>query len=76
VVDEVDFPFDRGFISLGDKRVLVSPVVDDQRLVQARRRSRSTSRRSVPFDAAQERFLEFHWAEIFRDASAKKKGAA
>lgn len=63
-----DFLFDRGFISFGDGRLLVSPVADEKSLVKL-----GVDPARPPevgeFTTAQEEFLEFHRAEIFRDAS-------
>jgi len=64
---QADFLFDRGFITFGDGRVLVSPVADESALVKL-----GVDPDLPPtvggFSDAQERFLEFHRAEIFRDA--------
>jgi putative restriction endonuclease len=65
---QVDFLFDRGFISFGDGRLLISPVADEKTLVKL---GVDPDRPPVvgAFSADQERFLEFHRAEIFRCAS-------
>jgi putative restriction endonuclease len=66
---QADFLFDRGFISFGDGRLLISPVADETSLVKL---GVDPDRPPVVggFTADQERFLEFHRAEIFRCASA------
>lgn len=64
---QADFLFDRGFISFADGRLLVSNVADAESLVKLGvdpERPPSVGR----FSDAQERFLEFHRAEIFRNA--------
>jgi putative restriction endonuclease len=65
-----DFLFDRGFISFGDGRVLISPVVDEKSLVKL---GIDPDRPPVVggFSRQQEIFLEFHRAEIFRSAEAR-----
>jgi putative restriction endonuclease len=65
---QVDYLFDRGFISFGDGRVLVSPVAEEKSLVKL---GLDPQRPPVVghFSNDQERFLEFHRAEIFRSAS-------
>lgn len=64
-----DFLFDRGFISFGGGRLLISPVADEKTLVKL---GVDPDRPPVvgSFTADQERFLEFHRAEIFRCAGA------
>jgi hypothetical protein len=63
---QADFLFDRGFISFGEGRLLVSPVADVRSLVKL-----GVDPEKPPevgsFTREQERFLEFHRAEIFRD---------
>jgi predicted restriction endonuclease len=62
-----DFLFDRGFISFGDGRVLVSDVADPNSLRKLGidpERPPETNR----FNARQEEFLDFHRHEIFRKA--------
>lgn len=65
-----DFLFDRGFISFGEGRLIVSPVADEKSLLKL-----GVDVDRPPdvgtFSAEQERFLEFHRAEIFRSASAR-----
>ncbi len=67
---QADFLFDRGFISFADGRVVVSPVADERSLIKL-----GLDPDHPPevggFSAAQEQFLEFHRAEIFRRASSK-----
>jgi hypothetical protein len=62
-----DFLFDRGFVSFGDGRLLISDVADPKSLlklgVDPDRRVEVGS-----FNDEQERFLEFHRREIFRKA--------
>jgi putative restriction endonuclease len=62
---QADFLFDRGFISFGEGRLLVSPVADEKSLVKL-----GVDPERPPevgeFSRDQERFLEFHRAEIFR----------
>ncbi|MBK7075906.1 MAG: HNH endonuclease [Myxococcales bacterium] len=64
---QADFLFDRGFISFADGRVLVSAVADEKSLVKL-----GLDPDHPPevghFSDAQERFLDFHRAEIFRSA--------
>lgn len=65
---QADFLFDRGFISFSEGRLLVSPVADEKSLVKLGvdpARPPEVGR----FSREQERFLEFHRAEIFRKAS-------
>lgn len=66
---QADFLFDRGFVSFGDGRLLISPVADERSLVKlgvdAQRPPQVGS-----FSDAQEAFLEFHRAEIFRSVSS------
>jgi putative restriction endonuclease len=65
---QADYLFDRGFISFGEGRVLVSPVADEKSLVKL---GVDPERPPVvgDFSGEQERFLEFHRTEIFRGAS-------
>jgi hypothetical protein len=65
-----DFLFDRGFISFGDGRVLISPVADEESLGKL---GIDPDRPPVigAFSKQQEVFLEFHRAEIFRSAEAR-----
>lgn len=65
-----DFLFDRGFISFGNGRVLISPVADEKSLVKL---GIDPDRPPVigGFSRQQERFLEFHRAEIFRSADMR-----
>ncbi len=67
---QADFLFDRGFISSGDGRVLISPVADEKSLVKL---GIDPDRPPIVggFSKRQERFLEFHRAEIFRSAEAR-----
>lgn len=64
---QADFLFDRGFISFGDGRLLISPVADEKSLVKL---GVDPDRPPVvgTFSTEQERFLEFHREEIFRVA--------
>ena len=66
---QADFLFDRGFITFGDGRLLVSPVADEKSMVKL---GVDPDRPPVvgAFTREQERFLEFHRAEIFRSANA------
>jgi putative restriction endonuclease len=63
-----DFLFDRGFVSFADNRLLISPVADPASLIKL-----GIDPERPPevgeFTDEQERFLEFHRAEIFRAAS-------
>lgn len=65
---QVDFLFDRGFISFGEGRVLISPVSDERTLLKL-----GIDPERPPevggFDRRQESFLEFHRREVFRKAS-------
>jgi len=66
---QADFLFDRGFISFGNGRLLISPVADEKSLVKLGvdpDRPPEVGR----FTRAQETFLEFHQTEIFRSADA------
>lgn len=67
---QADFLFDRGFISFGDGRVMISPVVDERSLLKL---GIDPDRPPIvgAFSHQQERFLEFHRAEIFRSADAR-----
>lgn len=70
---QADFLFDRGFISFAEGRLLVSPVADEKTLVKLGvdpERPPEVGR----FSDAQERFLEFHRAEIFRTATRAAAG--
>lgn len=62
-----DFLFDRGFVSFGDGRLLISDVADTESLlklgIDPDRNAEVGS-----FNDEQERFLEFHRREIFRKA--------
>lgn len=65
---QADYLFDRGFISFGDGRLLISEVADERSLVKLGvdpDRPPEVGR----FSKDQERFLEFHRAEIFRSAT-------
>lgn len=65
---QADFLFDRGFVSFGDGRLLISPVADEKSLVKL---GVDPDRPPVvgAFSEEQERFLEFHRRDIFRIAS-------
>ena len=67
---QVDFLFDRGFISFGDGRLLVSPVADERSLV---RLGIDPERPPVvgSFSKLQEAFLEFHRRDVFRVANMR-----
>ncbi len=64
---QADFLFDRGFISFGDGKLLVSEVADEESLVKL-----GVDPERPPevggFNDEQEKFLEFHRSEIFRSA--------
>jgi len=64
---QADFLFDRGFISFGEGRLLVSPVADEKSLVKLGVDPDRPPTVGV-FSREQERFLEFHREEIFRSA--------
>jgi hypothetical protein len=64
-----DFLFDRGFISFGDGRVLISPVADEKTLHKLGV-DPDKPPEVGPFNRDQERFLEFHRDEIFRKAAS------
>jgi hypothetical protein len=67
---QADFLFDRGFISFGEGRLLVSPVADERSLVKLGvdpQRPPEVGR----FSREQEAFFEFHRAEIFRSAATR-----
>lgn len=67
---QADFLFDRGFISFGDGRLLVSPVADERSLVKL-----GVDPDHPPevgsFARQQEAFLEFHRKEVFRAANVR-----
>ena len=67
---QADFLFDRGFISFGNGRLLVSPVADEKSLVKLGV-DPDRPLEVGSFSRDQERFLEFHRSEIFRSASVK-----
>lgn len=66
-----DFLFDRGFVSFGDGRLLISPVAEERSLVKL-----GIDPEHPPdvgnFTAEQESFLEFHRTEIFRSAAPRR----
>lgn len=64
---QVDFLFDRGFISFGEGRVLVSAVADERTLVKLGV-DPDHPREVGAFNDEQESFLEFHRRDIFRRA--------
>ena len=66
---QVDYLFDRGFISFGDGRLLISPVADEKSLLKL---GVDPDRPPVigGFRDEQERFLEFHRTEIFRSVES------
>jgi putative restriction endonuclease len=67
---QVDFLFDRGFISFADGKLLVSEVAHEATLVKLGidpARPPEVGR----FDRQQEAFLEFHRGEIFRSAAVR-----
>ena len=64
---QADYLFDRGFISFGDGRVLVSPVADEKSLVKLGL-DPDRPPEVGSFNRDQERFLDFHRREIFRSA--------
>lgn len=71
---QADFLFDRGFISFGEGRLLISPVADEKSLVKLGvdpDRPPEIGR----FDRVQERFLEFHRTDIFRSAVVNRSTA-
>ncbi len=65
---QADYLFDRGFISFSDGKVLISEVADERSLLKL-----GVDPEHPPevgsFSRDQERFLEFHRAEIFRSAN-------
>jgi putative restriction endonuclease len=67
---QADYLFDRGFISFGDDHLLISPVADEKTLIKL-----GVDPDKPPhvgkFRSEQERFLEFHRAEIFRSVEVK-----
>jgi putative restriction endonuclease len=69
---QADFLFDRGFISFGEGRLLVSRVADERSLVKL-----GVDPQRPPevgtFSREQETFFEFHRAEIFRKADAQTR---
>jgi putative restriction endonuclease len=67
---QADFLFDRGFISFGDGRLMISPRADERSLIKL---GVDPARLPEigPFGREQERFLEFHRTEIFRSAEAR-----
>jgi len=64
---QADYLFDRGFISFAEGRLLVSPVADEKSLIKLGV-DPDRPREVGSFSEAQERFLEFHRAEVFRSA--------
>lgn len=64
---QADYLFDRGFISFGDGRVLVSDVADPASLLKLGVDPDHPEEVGA-FNDHQERFLEFHRREIFRKA--------
>jgi putative restriction endonuclease len=62
---QADFLFDRGFISFGEGRVLVSERVDQASLLKLGGDPERPPEVGL-FNAIQEQFLEFHRREIFR----------
>jgi len=62
---QADFLFDRGFISFGEGRVLISDVADASALIKLGI-DPNRPRQVGSFNDAQERFLDFHRREIFR----------
>jgi putative restriction endonuclease len=62
-----DFLFDRGFVSFGDGRLLISPVADEKTLVKLGIDPDRPPEVGT-FNRHQETFLEFHRTEIFRAA--------
>jgi putative restriction endonuclease len=64
---QADFLFDRGFISFGDGRLLISPTADEASLTKLGVDS-GRPPEVGSFGREQEGFLEFHRAEIFRSA--------
>lgn len=67
---QADFLFDRGFISFGDGRLMISPVADEKSLLKLGV-DPEKAREVGNFSEEQERFLEFHRNEIFRTAVVK-----
>jgi hypothetical protein len=67
---QADFLFDRGFISFGEGRLIISPVADEKSLVKL-----GVDPEKPPevgrFTQEQEGFLEFHRTEIFRSVGTK-----
>jgi hypothetical protein len=67
---QADFLFDRGFISFGDGRLLISPVADERSLVKL-----GVDPDHPPevgsFARQQEAYLEFHRREVFRAANVR-----
>jgi putative restriction endonuclease len=63
-----DFLFDRGFVSFGEGRLLISPVADERSLLKLGIDPARPPEVGA-FNAEQEQFLEFHRAEIFRRAA-------
>jgi len=67
---QADFLFDRGFISFGDGRLLVSPVADERSLLKL-----GVDPDHPPeigaFTGKQEAFLDFHRREVFRAANIR-----
>ncbi len=67
---QADYLFDRGFVSFGDGRLLISSVADEKSLVKL---GVDPDRPPVigPFTRQQELFLEFHRREVFRAADVR-----
>ena len=67
---QADFLFDRGFISFGDGRLLISPVADEKSLVKL---GVDPDRPPIvgAFSPQQESFLGFHRRDVFRAADVR-----
>lgn len=67
---QADFLFDRGFISFGEGRLLVSPVAEEASLLKLGIDPDRPPEVGT-FSRGQEQFLEFHRNEIFRSAARR-----
>src|SRR5262249_36651418 len=68
---QVDYLFDRGFISFHEGKLLISDVADERSLIKLGIDPDRPPEVGA-FSREQERFLEFHRAEIFRSASDRR----
>ena len=70
---QADFLFDRGFVSFGDGRLLISPVADEKTLVKLGVDPDNPPEVGI-FSDHQEHFLDFHRREIFASCQRQVEG--